>query len=87
MKELKSIETACGRLIYILTESENEFESCYGIIIRCKLFGEEESASVDDISCDKEKTEQFMKLLADNNVLPCTLKDIAEDYLTAECTV
>ena len=87
MKTIKTIETACGRLCYSLTETVTENGKSYGITIRTTLFGEEEIQSVNDISGDIDKMEQFIEVLAENNVLPCTLKDIAEDYIAAEYTV
>lgn len=87
MKTIKTIETACGRLCYSLTETVTEYGKTYGITIRTTLFGEEEIQSVNDISGDIDKMEQFITVLAENNVLPCTLKDIAEDYIAAECMV
>ncbi len=88
MKILKEIRTAAGRLNYYLTESSFENGDIrYGVTVTTTLFGEEESDSVTDFSSDCEKTERFMALMADNSVLPSTLKEVAEEYISAACTV
>ena len=87
MKIIKEYNTAAGRLCYELIESTAKGRVCFGVKVSTTLFGEEESAYVEDISHIYEKAEEFFKLIADNSVLPCTLKDIAEDYAAAECMV
>ena len=87
MKTIRQLKIASGRLCYELIESTSKGYVCFGVRVSTTLFGEEESEYVEDISCIYEKADEFFKLIADNNVLPCTLKDIAEDYAAAECMV
>lgn len=87
MKTIRQLKIAAGRLCYELIESTSKGYVCFGVRISTTLFGEEESAYVEDISSIYEKAEEFFKLMADNAVLPCTLKDIAEDYAASECMI
>ena len=87
MKTIKRYEIAGGRLCYELVESISEGYVCFGVKVSTTLFGETETAYVEDVSCIYEKAEQFFDIIVDNAVLPCTLKDIAEDYVSEECMV
>ena len=87
MKIIKEHKTAAGRLCYELIESTSKGRVCFGVRVSTTLFGDEESAYVEDVSHIYERAEKFFDLIADNAVLPCTLKDIAEDYAAAECMV
>lgn len=88
MKILKEVETARGRLRYYLTESvRSDGIIVYGVKSVTTLFGEREEASVPDISSNKETAERFVELIADNIVLPSTLAEIAEEYISAKTTV
>ena len=87
MKTIRRYEIAGGRLCYELIESTAKGRVCFGVKVSTTLFGEMESAYVEDISHIYERAERFFNLAADNAVLPCTLKDIAEDYAAAECMV
>lgn len=85
---VKEVKIAGDRLVYRLIEDEFPDGTIgYGISVSTTLFGEEEEASVKNISIDCEKTERLMMLLADNSVLPSTLREITEEYLAAEYTV
>ena len=87
MNIIKHYETAAGRLCYDLTRNNINGHVCYGVRVTTTLFGEEETESVDDIASDLERAAEFVRIIADNAVLPCTLKDIAADYVTEECMV
>lgn len=88
MTILKTINAAQDRLCYSLTESVREDGSvCYGVKVTTTLFGEAESAEVEDISSDRQVAEKFLYMLADNLVLPSTLTEIAEEFVAAFYTV
>ena len=87
MKIIKHYETAAGRLCYDLTESVLNGHVCFGARVSTTLFGAEESAYIEDLSPNFERAERFVMLIADNSVLPCTLKDIAEDFAAEECMI
>ena len=87
MKTIRRYVIAGGRLCYELVESMTEGYACFGVRVSTTLFGEAESAYIEDVSHIFEKAEAFFELIADNAVLPCTLKDIAEDYAAEECMV
>jgi hypothetical protein len=98
MKVLYEIKLAGERLSYRIISNERGEEglsslpslprqTCYGVSVSTTLFGEEEEETVDDFSSDYGETEKFLHLLADNTVLPSTLKEIAEEYIAAKYTV
>lgn len=88
MTTLKEINVARNRLCYCLTENKRDDGSVsYGVRITTTLFGETETAAVEDLSSDKQLTERFLELAADNLVLPSTLTEVAEDYIAALYTV
>ncbi len=87
MKTVKSIETAKGKLIYTLFSEENNGTETYGITVMSTVFGENESSTVKDITSRREFAEKFLYILADNLVLPSTLSEVTEEYVTAEFTV
>lgn len=78
------ISIAGGRLKYRLISEETEGGISYGAEIVCTLFGDEEAARVYDLTYDRAAAARFVYLLADNAVLPCSLEDIAEDYIAAD---
>lgn len=88
MTTLKTITTAQDRLCYSLTESIREDGSIsYGARVTTTLFGSSEESAVEDISSDRQTVEKFVELLADNLVLPSTLKEVTEDYVASVFTV
>ncbi|MCL2055385.1 MAG: DUF6514 family protein [Oscillospiraceae bacterium] len=87
MRLLKELSTAQGRLTYGLTESKLGNVPTFGITVSTTLFGGEETALVEHITADYDFAEKFFYLLADNTVLPSTLKEIAEEYISAKTAV
>lgn len=87
MNIIKHYETASGRLCYDLIRNSINGRVCYGVRVSTTLFGEEETAVVEDIASDPERAAEFVRVIADNIVLPCTLKDIAEDFAAEQCMV
>lgn len=87
MEAVTEMTIAGGRLIYRLTEENNDMSvKSYGISISTTLFGAEETEAVKDISTEKSFVETLMSVLADNIVLPSTLKEIVGDYVAAKYT-
>ena len=78
------ISIAGGRRKYRLISEETEGGISDGAEIVCTLFGVEETARVYDLTYDRAAAARFVYLLADNAVLPCSLEDIAEDYIAAD---
>lgn len=72
-----------GALKYSLTETNDNGIHRYGVTVTSTLFGETpETAAVDDISADMETAVRFFDMAVENLVLPCTLKDVAENYIS-----
>lgn len=82
-------ETAKGKVVYTLFSepSADSEKDTYGITVRSELFGEPEEASVKDITTRREQAEKLLFVLADNLVLPSTLGEIIEEYVSASLTV
>lgn len=76
---------AGGRISYRLLKSESFCDGkprdVYGIEVVSSLFDGRESALIMDISTDYECVKKLYNLAVENLVMPCTLKDITEDYL------
>lgn len=79
------------RLSYKLISSVEVFESrpvkVYGIEVECTLFGDVQKSRVTDITSDYEFALQLLDIMADNAVLPATLKDIIQDFVDNKYTV
>jgi hypothetical protein len=73
--------------LYRLTSEEDNGGVFYGVSVLSTLFGEPEEAAVRDISSDYDYAERFFLLIADNTVLPSTLKEIAEEYIALKSEV
>lgn len=86
MKNIATVETAKGKLIYTLFSTESDSVTAYGISVSSKLFGDE-TASLSSISTDFMFTEKLLLMLADNLVLPSTFKEVVEEYVSAASTV
>lgn len=87
MKTINTIETAKGKLVYTLFSEETEGSERYGITAVSRIFGDEETATVHDITTDFEFAERLVCLLADNLVLPSTFPEVVEDHIAAKFTV
>ena len=89
MKTINTVETAKGKLLYTLfsEEAADGNSERYGITAVSRIFGDEETATVHDITSDFDFAERLVHLLADNLVLPSTFPEIVEEYIAAEFTV
>ena len=87
MKTINTVETAKGKLLYTLFSEENDGSERYGITVASRIFGDEETATVHDITTDYDFAERLADLLADNLVLPSTFHEVVEEYIAAEFTV
>lgn len=87
MSTVKRIETAKGKVIYVIFSTTVNGKIEYGIQVTSKIFESTEIASVSRITSDLEFAEKLLALLADNLVLPSTLSEVVEDYVAAAFTV
>ena len=87
MKTLNTVETAKGKLVYTLFSEESGGSERYGITVFSRIFGDDETASVRDITSEYAAAEKLVFLLADNLVLPSTLAEVVEEYIASICTV
>lgn len=89
MNIVTKAETAKGKVVYTLFSepSADAEKDTYGIAVRSELFGEPEEASVKDITTQREPAEKLLFTLADNLVLPSTLGEVVEEYVSASLTV
>jgi len=87
MNVISKVETARGRVTYTLFSEPINNTAMYGIDVSSKLFGSPETASVRDITADCAFAEKLLYLLADNLVLPSTLGEVVEEYISASFTV
>ena len=53
----------------------------YSFSVSSSLFGEEYSEKVSDVTTKKEIADSFFELLVRNLVTPCSLKEVAEDFV------
>lgn len=87
MKIINTAETARGKLLYTLYAEDNGGSERYRISVLSKIFGEVESASVSDITSDPAFAQELLFILADNLVLPSTLSEVVEEYISSRYTV
>lgn len=89
MNIVTKTETAKGKVVYTLFSepSADPEKDTYGIAVRSELFGEPEEAAVKDITTQRESAEKLLFTLADNLVLPSTLGEVVEEYVSASLTV
>lgn len=82
---LKEDVIAGGRVSYRMLKSESFCDGnprdVYGIEVVSSLFDGRESALLMDISTDYDCVKNLYDMVVENLVMPCTLKDITEDYL------
>ena len=88
MKTMKELSIAQGRITYYLTETNIDGEQTYGIKVATTLFGGLETEHIKNITSNYDYTEELFYLLADNTVLPSTLREVVEEYISSiECRV
>ncbi len=54
----------------------------YGVSVLSTLFGQERITCIDELTTRKDVADEFFEMCVRNLVLPSTLKDIAEDYIS-----
>ncbi|MBP1548810.1 MAG: hypothetical protein J6A05_02300 [Oscillospiraceae bacterium] len=86
MNTIATIETAKGKLRYILFSTNSDGFTHYGITVNSTLFGDE-TATLSEISTDEIFVQRLMNMLADNMVLPSTFREVVEEYVTATMTI
>lgn len=87
MKNVKTLETAKGKLTYSLFCEDMDGVPHYGVSVVSSVFSDGETASVRDITTELPFAERLLALLADNAVLPSTLSEVIEECVAAEFTV
>ena len=53
----------------------------YSFSVSSSLFGEEYSEKVNDVTTKREIADSFFELLIRNLVTPCSLREVAEDFV------
>lgn len=86
MNTIATVETAKGKLRYILFSTNSDGFTHYGITVNSTLFGDE-TATLSEISTDEFFVQKLMLMLADNLVLPSTFKEVVEEYVATAMTV
>lgn len=71
-----------GAIVYRAFETASGGKPSYGISVDSCAFGNQSSASVADITPEKEGIIRLLYLLADNSVLPSALRETIEDIIT-----
>ena len=66
-----------GKIHYTMT-TEN---GGYSFSVSSSLFDEEYSEKVNDVTTKREIADSFFELLVRNLVTPCSLKEVAEDFV------
>jgi len=59
----------------------------YGVKVTRTEPEEFEEASAGDVTCDFERAKEILRLLADNCVTPCCLREALEDICASEQTI
>lgn len=67
-----------GKIRYTMT-TEN---GGYSFSVSSSLTGEEYSEKVNDLTSEREIADSFFELIVRNLVTPCSLKDVAIDFIT-----
>lgn len=71
-------ESVGGDKIHYTMTTEN---GRYCFSVSSVLFAEEETEKINDLTSEKEIADSFFELLVRNFVTPCSLKEVAEDFL------
>ena len=79
--QLKLEEHQLQNSVHLFTHEAGEKVKAGCFTISSSLFGEEYKESIKGLSSQREIADDFFELLVRNFVLPCTLKEIAEDYV------
>lgn len=74
-----------SKLVYTLFKNtksiDGQVNDVYGIAVECSLFDNKEISRVEDITTDVDLATEIFEIIADNAVLPISLKDIVEDFI------
>ncbi len=68
---------ARGKIRYTMTIVNGR----YSFSVSSSLTGDEYSEKVDDLTTKREIADSFFELIVRNLVTPCSLKDVAEDFV------
>ena len=69
---------ARGKIRYTMTAVNGG----YSFSVSSSLIGDEYSEKVNNLTTEKEIADSFFELIVRNLVTPCSLKDVAEDFVT-----
>ncbi|MBO5179035.1 MAG: hypothetical protein J6B87_01635 [Clostridia bacterium] len=73
------------KLLYSLTEAEIELEGekyiTYGIEVEKQSLKQNEKSTINNISMNKARVKEIMKILERNEVTPVHLYDVMENFL------
>ncbi|MBR4110292.1 MAG: hypothetical protein IKK43_01205 [Clostridia bacterium] len=73
------------KLSYSLTEAEIELEGgkyiTYGIEVEKRSLSRVEKSKVEDITTDRNKAEEILEIMKNNEVTPVHLYDVMENFL------
>ncbi len=83
MEQLRNDTIMNGKVRYQLFESKSNEGKNYSIKISSTLFDLPETATVSDVTTNIKLAEKFYGMLADCAVLPSTLHEVTEDFLSA----
>lgn len=82
---IDKIAVGNSKLVYTLIKNtitiDGQINDVYGIEAECSLFGNKESARVQDVTTNLDLAKEIFDIIADNAVLPVSLKDIIEDFI------
>ncbi len=87
MNIIKEITSAQNRLVYRLTSTVIDSITAYGIMVTTTLFGDEETEYIEFVTADLDFGEKLLGILADNTVLPSTLKEVVSEFIAGYFTV
>lgn len=84
METVRTVRKARGKLIYTLfREVRAERDVRYGISITSLIFGTSETAEAKELTADLSAAEEILNMLAENDVLPSMLNELAEECAAA----
>lgn len=70
-----------GGIIYSMLQQASEERFYFSIRFETKIFGQEESVIVEDITSDEDFCRKIMYALADGFVTPSAAHEVVENYI------
>lgn len=84
-KIIKELSVGNSKLVYRLIKNtksiDGQVNDVYGIEVESSLFDNLEIARVEDVTTKLDFAQELLEIIADNAVLPTSLKDIIEDFI------